>query len=208
MEWGWEAPDYTEPIRAVRMWVLDETKIPMALNATMHWSPGENRAVCYAKRFHDYDAPVSGCGCGFWALNNLDLMVEYVMESVGPSPFPPTPPGNGLLFGVIEQWGKVIPGHHGWRSQYAKVVGFLAPWVFRPRRFVRLPPRILSAAAYTSDMDGAALSIEVEEFRFDQLTYVVRDATELWAVSERFGVPIIASPEEAQLSPTLGRRLP
>lgn len=87
-----------------------------------HWSPGVNAARCLypgrqptdivGGREHGLLTPVPECDCGFWAYANGD----HIVCVHGPA-----------VLGIIEGWGRMVIGPHGFRSQYARIVALSFP---------------------------------------------------------------------------------
>lgn len=66
--------------------------------------------------------PGPGCACGFWGLYDIEHVVNFLGGYlVGSRTFQ----YRQLVYGVVEMWGRVVPGSRGWRSQHAKVVALI-----------------------------------------------------------------------------------
>ena len=55
--------------------------------------------------------PHEGHACGIYAMSRFDV-----------------PSSSGNVMGLVELTGRVIPAEHGWRAQFAKIVGLLSAW--------------------------------------------------------------------------------
>jgi hypothetical protein len=146
-------PDTIEPILAVRQFALTEDASDRTLPALSSlsfkytWVPGIQTAECFrlditgpwtvtyqqavlnptdrSVEFHrGQDAPVEGCTCGFYALNNAMWIW-----------------GERSIWAVVELSGKVIVGDRGYRAQKAKVVGLLNTPVLPDIAFAQLAQR-------------------------------------------------------------------
>lgn len=76
------------------------------------WGPGINTASCLRNtttqgRVEEHDPVFAQCECGFWAFT----AGQHAMTIRGPS-----------VMGVIQGWGRMVIGPHGFRAQKARIV--------------------------------------------------------------------------------------
>lgn len=76
-------------------------------------------------------APDPYCECGIWGLSDVGYLLGW---DFGDHP---------LIHGVVQMWGHIVAGSHGWRAEYARPVAV----VRRSRKRVR-PVEAETAAAY------------------------------------------------------------
>ena len=81
------------------------------------WGPGANEAVCMAISPWRATRPTHAsiraeCDCGFWAYTNGDHYLSV--------------PGPAAL-GIVEAWGRMIIGPHGFRAEKARIVALTFP---------------------------------------------------------------------------------
>jgi hypothetical protein len=111
---------WTVPVRGFRHFSvplkeLDNGKMYGWLAGCYHaepWDIGVNEAKCMVwERSHFIEHRMQSCSCGFYAV------------------FDPTKTGysNYPVSGMIEGWGEVILGPHGFRAQKAKIVALSIP---------------------------------------------------------------------------------
>lgn len=105
---------------------VDRPGRPARLKSLNHddtWEPGENIAGCRGSHYGrirellgggpqpTHDAPVEGCACGFYAVSDLDALLDYA--------------DSGSIFGVVHLYGRIVVGERGWRAEKAKVAGIV-----------------------------------------------------------------------------------
>jgi hypothetical protein len=114
------APDYGEPLRAWRMWEvedLDRSPRLRSLYRICFWPVGVPfEARCEAHRFRlrrraRHDAPTETCTCGVYAVP-FQLIRKFALRDG-------LPPGRSLAIGTVSLWGEVIECERGWRAQFA-----------------------------------------------------------------------------------------
>jgi hypothetical protein len=119
-------PDSVTPIIGWRYWRLGagETVLRSLTGRHPAWAPGQAmRARC---RFDDVDrsdwryrmvsgfspdphpAPSEGCTCGLYAARSLEDLRGQMLFGL-----------NRMVVGQVSLWGKVIPGQHGYRAEFA-----------------------------------------------------------------------------------------
>lgn len=119
-------PDSVTPIVAWRYWRLGagDSLLRSLTGRHQQWQPGQAlRARC---RFDDVDrsdwryrmvsgfstephpAPREGCTCGLYAARSLEDLRGQMLFGL-----------NRMVVGQVSMWGKVIPGQHGYRSEFA-----------------------------------------------------------------------------------------
>jgi hypothetical protein len=91
------------------------------------WLPREEaRATCAAShpRSDIHAAPAADCRCGLYAMRAVkDLDFSFSYRRVGEAH---VWYGDPAVVGCVKLWGKVIPGTHGWRAEYAYPAGLVA----------------------------------------------------------------------------------
>ncbi|MGQ0520564.1 MAG: hypothetical protein ACT4PX_05365 [Actinomycetota bacterium] len=142
-------PDAIEPIAAWRYWRVGsaDRRLQSLTGRHQGWQPGQAlEARC---RFDNVDrsewryqlvsgfspdphpAPSEGCTCGLYAARSLEHLRGQPLFGL-----------SRMVVGEVSLWGKVIPGQHGYRAQFAY-----------PRRLylfegaLRRDPRLLEALA-------------------------------------------------------------
>jgi hypothetical protein len=135
MEWHEaQAPDVVGRIVACRLWRLDGYIIPQlrSTGVSYRWRAGQQEAVCLGspRDIHrsrslglcnQVQGPVvqRSCGCGFWGLTSWSrLGAEFGMQGRDMRQSSHEYPG---CVGLVEMWGRVVPGVYGWRAQYAQI---------------------------------------------------------------------------------------
>lgn len=123
---GFAVPDAIEPIVAWRFWrVGSGDRLLRSLTGRhQRWEPG--RALEARCRFDDVDrsewryqvvsgfspdphpAPAEGCTCGLYAARSLEHLRAQPLFGL-----------SRTVVGQVSLWGKVIPGQHGFRAQFA-----------------------------------------------------------------------------------------
>ncbi len=119
-------PDSVTPIVAWRYWRLGgaDGLLRSLTGRHQRWEPGQAlRARC---RFDDVDrtdwryrmvsgfsvdphpAPAEGCTCGLYAARSLGALRGQMLFGL-----------NRMVVGQVSLWGKVIPGQHGYRAEFA-----------------------------------------------------------------------------------------
>jgi hypothetical protein len=119
-------PDSVTPIVAWRYWRLggDDGRLRSLTGRHQVWHPG--KALEARCRFDDVDrsdwryrmvsgfspdphpAPSEGCTCGLYAARTLESLRGQMLFGL-----------HRMVVGQVSLWGKVIPGQHGYRAQFA-----------------------------------------------------------------------------------------
>ncbi len=55
-----------------------------------------------------HESPAAGCTCGLYASRDLDRLRGHLLFGL-----------RRMVVGEVSLWGKVIPGQHGYRAEYA-----------------------------------------------------------------------------------------
>ena len=114
------APDYAEPLRAWRLWEIEEVgAIPRlrSLYRLRFWPVGAPFvARCEAHRFRlrrraGHAAPTETCSCGIYAVP-LEFIRRLALHDR-------LPQGNSLVIGAVSLWGDVVECETGWRAGLA-----------------------------------------------------------------------------------------
>ncbi len=121
-----KVPDSVTPIIGWRYWRMaaGETLLRSLTGRHQQWEPGQAlRARC---RFDDVDrsdwryrmvsgfsteahpAPSEGCTCGLYAARSLEHLRGQMLFGL-----------HRMVVGQVSMWGKVIPGQHGYRAEFA-----------------------------------------------------------------------------------------
>ena len=118
-------PDSVTPIVAWRYWRLSGDRLLRSLTGRHQpWAPGHAlEARC---RFDHVDrsdwryrlvsgfsvdphaAPAEGCTCGLYAARSLEHLRGQMLFGL-----------HRMVVGQVALWGKVIPGQHGYRAEFA-----------------------------------------------------------------------------------------
>ena len=125
------------------------------------WRPGVNAAGCFSHRSlfawrqsdrrHPHGAPEVTCECGFYAMWDLpDASPPDARPRMVWDVHPETSGSrHGLVLGIVEGFGRVLLGTHGFRAQYVRPRALaLGSWV---------PP--------DPDVDAAAAALHVPVYR-------------------------------------------
>lgn len=93
--------------------------------AGYRWGPGVNQATCLRDPLYSmtysmttvgvppkHEQPIEECMCGFWAYTNG----VHSLTVSGPA-----------VFGIIEGWGRMVIGPHGFRAEKARIVALCFP---------------------------------------------------------------------------------
>ena len=121
------APDLIGTVEGWRAWNVNPTPPPFGnppklFSATWdyYWSPRiKARADCHKRGGQDH-VPGEGCTCGFYSaktLTHLRSMGYHVYDE-----------GSMTVVGRLANWGKVIEGNQGWRSEFAYPVKLYVPF--------------------------------------------------------------------------------
>lgn len=121
-------PDLIEPIRAARAWksaqAWRETYLKSVfkngiwprekpIEARCGGGPSNPFLVSHYGEDPEHPAPDPMCACGVWGLSSLPhLFAEFGEQT-------------GIVVGVIEMWGRIVVGEHGYRSQFARPVAIV-----------------------------------------------------------------------------------
>src|SRR5262249_31103074 len=104
-------PDYAEPLRAWRLWAIEDVRGSARLRSLYRrcvWPAGAPLAArCYARRFRlwrrsEHEAPVETCSCGIYAVEQ-DRIRRLWRNSDSE-----LPPGFSLVIGSVSLWGDVV----------------------------------------------------------------------------------------------------
>lgn len=115
------APDYAEPLRAWRLWEvedLDATPRLRSLYRFSFWPVGAPlEARCEAQRFRlprrpRHAAPTETCTCGIYGAP-FELIRRKMAIDHG------LPPGCLFVIGTVSLWGDVVECERGWRAAFA-----------------------------------------------------------------------------------------
>lgn len=122
---GVDVPDVAGPIVAWRYWRIGgddrllsltggrpEWPVRAAFEATCRFGRIDPREWRYqlvggfTRRRHA--APAHGCTCGVYAAKDLDHLRGHLLPGLG-----------AAVVGEVSLWGRVVPGTHGFRAQFA-----------------------------------------------------------------------------------------
>lgn len=130
-ERGGRAPDYIDPVKGWRTWLVVQSHDGARLASVSFpalW-PRRRRLVAECGRgFHtgagpplriDHRAPSMDCSCGIYATWNLDRATQIAdcatarfRDCLGRAVL-------GAALGEVSLWGKVVECAHGWRAGFA-----------------------------------------------------------------------------------------
>lgn len=114
------APDYAEPLRAWRLWAIEDVKGSARLRSLYQrciWPTGVPlTARCHARRFRpwrrsEHGVPVEACSCGIYAVEEERIRRLWRDSEL--------PPGFSLAIGSVSLWGGVVECERGWRAAMA-----------------------------------------------------------------------------------------
>jgi len=115
------APDYAEPLRAWRLWeVEDVDRVPRlrSLYRMSYWPVGAPfEARCETQRLRlsrrpRHAAPTETCSCGIYGAP-FELVRRKLAIDDG------LPPGSLFVIGTVSLWGDVLECERGWRAALA-----------------------------------------------------------------------------------------
>lgn len=126
---GFKAPDMLGAVEGWRVWQvpfkLAPYERPKLMSATFggyYWHPRKfARAEC--SRCGD-DLPGENCSCGFYSAKSFEHLMTMHYHQYDLS----TGNGNVMVLGKLANWGKVIEGTQGWRSEKAYPVKLWVPF--------------------------------------------------------------------------------
>lgn len=115
-----------QPVRGVRRWRVKDGRLTGVFQDCYYWRSGENTAECmpvlpaalvgtdlyYRTQWGIHKLGFERCICGFYAYHNGH-------------PYPHR--GMGGVCGIIEGYGHVVIGDHGFRSEKAKILAISPP---------------------------------------------------------------------------------
>lgn len=115
------APDYGEPLRAWRVWEVEDvdgTPRLRSLYRNCFWPVGAPlTARCEAQRLRlwrgsRHAAPTAACTCGIHA-----VPFEFLQRLAHQDRL--LPPGRSIVVGTVSLWGEVVECERGWRAELA-----------------------------------------------------------------------------------------
>jgi hypothetical protein len=113
-------PDYDEPVRAWRLWAVEDVGGGARLRSLYQgcvWPTGAPLAAhCHAQRCvlwrrTPHESPVATCSCGIYAVEAH--RIHRLWRD------PDHAPGFPLAIGTVSLWGDVVACEHGWRAGFA-----------------------------------------------------------------------------------------
>lgn len=123
------APDYMEPLRAWRLWAVEDVRGSARLRSLYRWCVWPVGAPlvarCHSQRLRlwrmVHEAPVARCTCGIYgvpadSLPNLSRDADL-------------PRGVSLVIGLTSLWGDVVECERGWRAGFAYPAQLFVPSV-------------------------------------------------------------------------------
>lgn len=131
---GFMAPDVVGTVEGWRAWRVDPEPpaygtAPKMMSASMSyiWAPRQKaRAECSKCVDQDPSSvnalPGETCTCGFYSAKTLDHLRSMGYHSYDPEY------GQVAVVGQLANWGKVIEGSQGWRSEFAYPAMLFVPF--------------------------------------------------------------------------------
>ena len=105
---------------------LRGTKLQAATNG-YNWTPGENQARCLIAETIGisprHRVASKNCSCGFYAYFGSTPTMQVPHNSYQ---------NPRTVMGLVEAWGTVTYGEHGFQASKAKVVALVDPWEGKP----------------------------------------------------------------------------
>jgi hypothetical protein len=121
------APDYIEPLRAWRSWLVVASEEGLRLSSVVHRTLWPVRcelvAVCRRRHLprwlrgeHEHACPAPGCQCGIYGARDIEQVLAYLEATPGEARA-----GRllGRVLGRVLLWGEVIECNLGWRASHA-----------------------------------------------------------------------------------------
>lgn len=125
------APDYVEPLRAWRLWVVEDVAGEPRLRSLYRptfWPVGVPlEAHCDAYRLRlrrhvRHTAPAESCTCGIYAVP-YESIPRVALDggelSVG-----------AVVIGTVSLWGNVVECERGWRAEFAYPARLFVPCIY------------------------------------------------------------------------------
>lgn len=118
------APDLMSAVEGWRVWRCsfnpreyekENPKLWSATNSDYYWTP-RAKGVAECSTCGE-NIPGENCGCGFYSAKSLEHLMtmhyhQYDLDQYGTEQYV-------MVLGRIANWGKVLEGSQGWRSQFA-----------------------------------------------------------------------------------------
>lgn len=146
------APDFGEPVRAWRLWEVDDLEGSprlRSLNRNCFW-PVRSRfeARCEAHKLRRWRkarhaAPSETCTCGVYGVSFESIREFTVHEGLSPE--------RSLALGTVSLWGDVVECERGWRAAFA----------YPSRLF--MPVACAHAAAKATGLEDYGVPVELLE---------------------------------------------
>lgn len=112
-----DPPLLFEPVKLYRHWKLQNGRIVTPIHGHMEWQNGENKAWCDHKRCLAKDCPYfDQHSCGFYGVWGDEH--QYAEK---------TSIYSGVIFGVVEFYGRVMLGTYGARGSHARIAALHLP---------------------------------------------------------------------------------
>lgn len=121
-------PDLSEAVEGWRTWRVEEPaygvgpKLFSVSHSSYYWWP---RKAAEAECIHCAqwdDVPGQRCSCGFYSARTLEHLLSMSYH------FYNSEYGQWGVVGQVANWGRVVPGDQGWRSQFSYPVCLYVPF--------------------------------------------------------------------------------
>ena len=159
-----EVPDIVGTVEGWRAWGVHykDIRVPRLFSVTQsayYWAPRKQgvaqclRAAKVADRCHGEAPPREGCTCGFYSAKTLEHLVSMSYHHYDAD-------RNGMfhVVGRVANWGKVIEGSQGWRTQFAYPLELFVP--YEAWRLVEPLSRLYGVPAALKDTLGVPTTKE------------------------------------------------
>jgi len=119
-----QVPDAIEPAVGYRVWQVKDNRLH-SFNHAAIWAPYEPLVAVCTRTAHT-DPPEPTCTCGSYAAATFERLLEMGYTKHGG--LFSGKPDDILIAGQVNLWGRIIPGQHGWRAQFAYPRKLLIPY--------------------------------------------------------------------------------
>jgi hypothetical protein len=126
-----KAPDLVGAVEGWRCWAVPTELPPFGVApkvysvtwSNFYWTPKQTSAAVCEFGCPAEDVPGESCGCGFYSAKTREHLLSMAYHI-----YDAEETGRYRIMGRIANWGKVIEGSQGWRSQYSYPIEFFVPF--------------------------------------------------------------------------------